>query len=243
MRCYLLAFAVGLALTGCALRPAQPTPKLGKYSFEYQIQDRQRVGLIQAFDDGEKTFLQFSAHDEGSPIVRISADAPALAYTWSGPYMILDGTYKTLLVSVGQDTVSVDNTNRTRPPTSQPQISEQLPKAGRNTDIIRFQDKRAIFDDKVNWDDMLSKALRADHIIITGFTDSDRATPGATRLAKARALSIRDAFIRRGLDGEKIRIAYFAARHFVDNNNTAEGRANNRRAEITFFDTHQVPSQ
>ena len=51
-----LTVTLGLALSSCMHSPE----RLRGYSFDYTLRDREETGLIQVFDDGKKTYLQFS---------------------------------------------------------------------------------------------------------------------------------------------------------------------------------------
>ncbi len=70
-------------------------------------------------------------------------------------------------------------------------------------------------------------------IRITGHTDSRGDAQFNQRLSEARAAAVGDFLIARGIDPERITTAGVGAREPIADNATAEGRARNRRIEIT----------
>ena len=71
--------------------------------------DREGVQLIQAFDDGAKTYLQFT-HAPAEPVViESNTDHKPLAYLGDGPYLVVQGVYERLAVSVGTHSAVVTN--------------------------------------------------------------------------------------------------------------------------------------
>lgn len=70
------------------------------------------------------------------------------------------------------------------------------------------------------------------HLVIEGHTDSRGSAEENQRLSLARAHSVRNHLITRGLDGARIEAVGVGASRPVADNDSAEGRANNRRVEI-----------
>jgi outer membrane protein OmpA-like peptidoglycan-associated protein len=70
------------------------------------------------------------------------------------------------------------------------------------------------------------------HLVIEGHTDSRGSAEENQRLSLARANSVRNQLITRGLDGSMIETVGAGASRPVADNDTADGRANNRRVEI-----------
>lgn len=68
-------------------------------------------------------------------------------------------------------------------------------------------------------------------------TDGAIPTPGDNAVAKARAVNLREQLIRYGIEPTTIFINYAASTDYIDNNWTAQGRANNRRVEIDIYQT------
>ena len=76
------------------------------------------------------------------------------------------------------------------------------------------------------------KAYPAAHVKIGGYTDNS-GTPEANRqLSQARAESVRDELQRLGVDSKRIEAEGYGQEHPVADNNTADGRAKNRRVAI-----------
>ena len=78
-----LAAPVGACVTRGGEEPS-PTPPSG-YNFAYQASQREAIGLIQAFDDGAHTYLQFRDHSSYLTI-RVNANlnlTPFLEYRQS----------------------------------------------------------------------------------------------------------------------------------------------------------------
>jgi hypothetical protein len=83
------------ALPGCqdsAVRNAQ----LPSYSFDYKIQDREATDLIQVFDDGTKTYLQF-ANPAETPVISDEAGA-SVPYERVALFAVIAGRHARLTV-------------------------------------------------------------------------------------------------------------------------------------------------
>jgi outer membrane protein OmpA-like peptidoglycan-associated protein len=91
--------AAGLTVPGCVTTPRQATAGLPGYSFEYTLKDRQATGLIQVFDDGQKTYLQFTDWSHEAPTI-IDGNNTPLSFERSGPYAVVTGRHASLIVNV-----------------------------------------------------------------------------------------------------------------------------------------------
>lgn len=69
-------------------------------------------------------------------------------------------------------------------------------------------------------------------IEIQGHTDSKGSKALNDRLSKNRALSVLNYLVSKGIDRQRLVANGYGSSRPVDNNATAEGRANNRRVEI-----------
>ena len=76
------------------------------------------------------------------------------------------------------------------------------------------------------------KAYPAATVKIGGYTDNTGDPAENQRLSKMRAEAIRDALEKRGIDGSRLSAEGYGDEHPVADNNTAEGRAQNRRVAI-----------
>lgn len=83
--------------------------------------------------------------------------------------------------------------------------------------------------------DQVARALRDQgvrHLTVEGYTDS-RGSPSANeQLSLARANSVRNYLVTRGIAADRIEARGFGAANPLADNDTAEGRANNRRVQI-----------
>jgi outer membrane protein OmpA-like peptidoglycan-associated protein len=114
--------AVGAVLfTGLAACVALNSPKspevsqrmpFDHHNFDYALVRRESVQLIQAFDDGQQTYLQFTRAPIGreqAVLVEKSENQTALAYHCDGPYLVLPGVYAQLTISIGAKSALVTN--------------------------------------------------------------------------------------------------------------------------------------
>jgi len=76
------------------------------------------------------------------------------------------------------------------------------------------------------------KAYPAASVKIGGYTDNTGDPAANKQLSKMRAEAVRDALERRGIDGSRLSAEGYGDEHPVADNNTAEGRAQNRRVAI-----------
>ena len=89
--------------------------------------------------------------------------------------------------------------------------------------------------DAAGVEDLVQLATNAANIEIHGATDSYVADGPNQRAAHGRAHHARQLLVNAGVDAAKIRTRVFPAGHFVMPNDTAYGRAQNRRVHILFF--------
>lgn len=83
-------------------------PALGRYQFDYAAPERRDISLIQAFDDGAHTYLQFNKLT--MPIVVTANDNPApLLFTRQGLYLSIPGVYALLKIETQGHTAFVEN--------------------------------------------------------------------------------------------------------------------------------------
>jgi hypothetical protein len=105
LRSVLLALiAVPLGSCRTTLQDAQPSVPLG-HNFAYAVPQRETVNLVQAFDDGSTTYLQFNEAPSAPIDIRRVSDEKILSYTLEQRYVRVKGIYDSLLVTVaGQST-------------------------------------------------------------------------------------------------------------------------------------------
>jgi outer membrane protein OmpA-like peptidoglycan-associated protein len=74
------------------------------------------------------------------------------------------------------------------------------------------------------------------HAGVIGHTDGAGAKGLNKQLSLRRARSVRDALVARHIDWKRVTVAARGEESPIGNNGTEEGRAQNRRTEIFFFD-------
>lgn len=105
-----LSLIVVAALAGCATQhaPQPATDSIGRYVFDYTVSGGKAAQLVQVFDDGTKTYVQFNGFAQLKPVIRTDAGAE-LPYERSGPYAVVSGVYGRLSVAVAKATAEVVN--------------------------------------------------------------------------------------------------------------------------------------
>jgi outer membrane protein OmpA-like peptidoglycan-associated protein len=88
------------------------------------------------------------------------------------------------------------------------------------------------------------KKYPEDLILIAGHTDSDGAADYNLDLSQMRAQAVGDILITNGVPGETVTIRGFGETQPIASNETAEGKAQNRRVELTItIDESKVPEE
>jgi len=89
--------------------------------------------------------------------------------------------------------------------------------------------------DKMNLDKDLQKLSKEPdvHIVIKGYTDSTGSEEYNQKLSERRAQALYDYFASKGISGERMKTVGYGESDPIANNSTAQGRALNRRAEIS----------
>jgi hypothetical protein len=115
MRTLSVLTGVGVALvaiSGCATTEKAPEPiVLAGRHFDYGIENREAVQLIQVFDDGSRTHLQFRQPPAEPVDIQGGSDKIPVGYLKDGPYLVLAGIYDLLQVSVGDRSAEVRETS------------------------------------------------------------------------------------------------------------------------------------
>jgi len=73
---------------------------------------------------------------------------------------------------------------------------------------------------------------RADHVMITGYTDNVGGADRNSQLSQQRAEAVRDQLISLGAEPRKFQVSGAGAAQPIADNSTEEGRAKNRRVEV-----------
>jgi hypothetical protein len=97
-------------MVSCATLPrdSEPAPLAG-HNFAYRVPLREAVNLIQVFDDGSSTYLQFRTPPGDGVDIRREPGNHEIPYTADDAYLKVSGVYDALTVSVGNRSTSVIN--------------------------------------------------------------------------------------------------------------------------------------
>lgn len=82
---------------------------------------------------------------------------------------------------------------------------------------------------------LVKQALAADLVVLRGRTDGDVDVASESRMARDRALAVRDYLVSAGVEPARIRATYQPVGDHVADNGSASGRALNRRVEIEIY--------
>ena len=78
-------------------------------------------------------------------------------------------------------------------------------------------------------------------IVVEGHTDSQGGVPYNQELSQRRAQSVRDYLVSRGIASDRVTAQGFGPSRSIADNNSPEGRANNRRVEIVVQPSTPAP--
>ena len=84
---------------------------------------------------------------------------------------------------------------------------------------------------------LIENAKAAPLVLLRGRTDGTSDAPAESRIARDRAVAVRDYLVAAGVDPARIRATYQPAGDHVANNASAGGRGLNRRVEIELYRT------
>lgn len=102
------AVAAALALASCATQGDKSTP-VSSLRFIYTAEGGKAIGLVRAFDDGERTTLQFVT-DPHAALQVFDGEGKLLAYQRIGQNIVLPGLYSPVRVQIGQTSATVRST-------------------------------------------------------------------------------------------------------------------------------------
>lgn len=75
-------------------------------------------------------------------------------------------------------------------------------------------------------------------VVLRGRTDAQSDSAAESRLARERALAVKERLVAAGVDRTRVRVTYQASGDHVADNTTAAGREANRRVEIEVYRAH-----
>ena len=108
--------------------------------------------------------------------------------------------------------------------------------ASNSTALITVEFKAASkeFEPPAETEKVLVPAAKvANHITVRGFTDANSINKNGTDIAIGRAMAARKYLVAQGVDRKKIQTRYISSGGFIADNQTPQGKAINRRVEIT----------
>jgi flagellar motor protein MotB len=107
-------------LGSCATTQQQPQPVVPSgHNFAYAVPQRANVNLVQAFDDGTNTYLQFNQMPSAPIEIRRALDEKSMTYTLDEHYLRVPGVFDRLRVTVADNSATIIN----EAPVSHPQGS------------------------------------------------------------------------------------------------------------------------
>jgi len=105
-----LVAVLAATVSSCVTSPGNPSPAIPKgHNFFYRVPLREEVNLIQAFDDGTTTYLQFEEMPAAGVKIRRLPENADIPYTVEGHYLKVAGVYDALRISVAGHSSSVIN--------------------------------------------------------------------------------------------------------------------------------------
>lgn len=107
-----MALAI-FGLSACALVSAKapkgaPPVNLGKYHFEYAIENKERTRMVQVFDDGTKTYFQFLDANVIRPLI-FTEEERLIPYELEHNYIVVPGVHKSFTVVASKSRSTVKN--------------------------------------------------------------------------------------------------------------------------------------
>jgi hypothetical protein len=93
-----------ILFTGCSTQKVPSNPlELGKYNFAYRVDEQNDLGIVQAFDDQERTYVQFLRPELAQRgIFVLNSDGRVIVHKRKVQVISVDGVHGTLLV-MGKD--------------------------------------------------------------------------------------------------------------------------------------------
>jgi outer membrane protein OmpA-like peptidoglycan-associated protein len=106
-----VVLTLAVAPVGACVTPrAQQEPHLPPgHNFSYSTEDREIVSLVQAFDDGTNTFLQFRETPAPDIQVRRDIGEETIAYAPEDRYLVIHGVYDRLRITAADNSATVIN--------------------------------------------------------------------------------------------------------------------------------------
>lgn len=266
-----VALTIASCVAGCAGQAAAPVTGVdAKFNFAYDLPGREQVQLSQVFDDGARTYLQFSPDLQKAPsLMDAAADRP-IALVHSGNYWITEGVHAAVRVTLAGKSIRIVKrpgpgeadsrpgvsrlspaTTTAQPPAAVAPTAGQLKEMPAKVKSVSFrltvpfhhQDARLSEASMAAINRFAASARDATPLVVMGYTGSPHATPQSKALAIARAEVVRGALVRAGMEGSRIRIFYSSVCCAGSSKPSPRERAAFERAEIRPQDSQTAPAQ
>ena len=115
---------VVLLLIGCSTKKSTTNPlELGQYNFAYRVDEQNDLGIVQAFDDQEHTYIQFLRPELAQRgVFVLDSNGRVIVHKRKVHVISVDGVHGTLLV-MGKDGSSlIENVTPLYAQTGQPTV-------------------------------------------------------------------------------------------------------------------------
>lgn len=154
------AVTVLLAVAGNVFSVAAPALSIGRFSFDYEIAGDGRSRPIQVFDNGAKTYLQYSAGVDVPAFFSPNGDQHFVP-TQEGPYAVIAGAPRDLIAQMGLSRTRITHASLA---TSAARNERERRNTAELTPVGRLRDQPA----PNAWtDNSYAQPRRGDHIIWT----------------------------------------------------------------------------
>jgi len=225
----------------------------------YSVLHASHVGLEQIFDDGRAVFLVFAQDRDALQYRYYDQDGKAVSVKASGRYAVIAGIHKGLLVrnADGYTYAQPARVAGGEAPTLPQRLSAEqaalraatlqatnmepakVTRAGDGlaSNVVRIYFPTGNAHIRLSQQarlELAAKAADAKTIIIRGRTDNTGPMAANTAIAKQRAMAAARLVRGHGVPKNAITIRYAPMTDYIATNDTEEGRALNRRAEIEF---------
>lgn len=214
---------VALALAGCQSVPPQAKDE-GKGGEDKVVTADRGIGQVRDMDTGDPYYAISEPRVKPTLKTRYRPPAPVM------PVPEVVAPAQAIPVPVASVEVAPATPAPSVPaPVAQPAATKHLVPFAFGRSRLGPQGQEAM-------NAILQGAKTAERVHVRGHTDIIGRMPGNKRLAMARAAEIRTYLVKRGVSADKVSASY-CIDCFADSNETAQGRAANRRAVVVLRPT------
>lgn len=220
----LYATVQGGGFTGLSGRLTQTSPGfLAGGGVDFYLTDHVAVGVFgrwnRAYQAPRPTFLEgLAAEDQGPSDARWAVGGITMKYRFNAPAAPPPPPPPPPVVAQA-------------PPPPPPPAKKKIVLRGVNFDF----DKATLRPDATRILDEAVETLKAEpdvEVLIVGHTDSVGSEAYNLKLSERRARAVRDYLVRKGISAARLRVKGMGESQPVASNDTADGRAQNRRVEL-----------